>query len=132
MTPHQGDKERYRSLSALGLVASVKFFHAVSGESSVEFRCAEDTNLILIHSNKLNYTKLENGQYAMLTAVSKADAPSIKSSWLQSVTQYLVLQLNGNLMKDHTYHLSTRFTGELADDLGGFYRSEYMENNVKK
>uniref|UniRef100_A0A8D3DIL8 Aminopeptidase n=1 Tax=Scophthalmus maximus TaxID=52904 RepID=A0A8D3DIL8_SCOMX len=103
-----------------------------TGESSVEFRCAEDTNLILIHSNKLNYTKLENGQYAMLTAVSKADAPSIKSSWLQSVTQYLVLQLNGNLMKDHTYHLSTRFTGELADDLGGFYRSEYMENNVKK
>uniref|UniRef100_A0A4W6F536 Aminopeptidase n=1 Tax=Lates calcarifer TaxID=8187 RepID=A0A4W6F536_LATCA len=30
------------------------------------------------------------------------------------------------------YHLYTKFTGELADDLGGFYRSEYMEDGVKK
>uniref|UniRef100_A0A8C2Z1S0 Aminopeptidase n=1 Tax=Cyclopterus lumpus TaxID=8103 RepID=A0A8C2Z1S0_CYCLU len=104
-----------------------------TGESSVEFKCAEETDLILIHSNKLNYTKLENDHLARLTSVNSGDkAPSIKYSWLQGVTQYLVLQLNGKLVKDHRYHLDTEFTGELADDLGGFYRSEYQEDGITK
>ncbi|KAM9754213.1 aminopeptidase N-like isoform 2-T2 [Menidia menidia] len=103
-----------------------------TGESSVRFQCVEDTNLILIHSNRLNYTRLENGHWAMLTAVSGAAAPPVSSSWVQHVTQYLVVQLNGNLVRGQWYHLYTKFTGELADDLGGFYRSEYMEDGVKK
>ncbi|KAL6107437.1 anpep [Pungitius sinensis] len=104
-----------------------------TGESSVEFECTEETDLILIHSNKLNYTKLDNVNMARLTSVnSEVKAPSIKNSWLQNVTQYLVLQLDGKLIKDHKYHLETKFQGELADDLGGFYRSEYMEDGVKK
>lgn len=98
----------------------------------MEFECDEETDLILIHSNKLNYTKLENDRLAMLISLSGDKTPSIKSSWLQSVTQYLVLQLDGKLKKGHKYHLFTKFTGELADDLGGFYRSEYMEDGVKK
>ncbi|XP_034082999.1 aminopeptidase N-like isoform X2 [Gymnodraco acuticeps] len=99
-----------------------------TGETTVEFKCVEDTDLILIHSNKLNYT-----DSASLTSVdSGVKAPSIKSSFLQSETQYLVLQLDGKLVKDHMYQLYTKFTGELADDLGGFYRSEYYEDGVKK
>ncbi|XP_042352305.1 aminopeptidase N-like [Plectropomus leopardus] len=99
-----------------------------TGVSSVEFVCTEETDLILIHSNKLNYTKLENGFLARLTSASGAKVPTIKSSWHQTVTQYLVVQLDGKLMKDQRYHLYTEFTGELADDLGGFYRSEYKED----
>nr|AAC32754.1 aminopeptidase N [Pseudopleuronectes americanus] len=104
-----------------------------TGESTVEFKCTEDTDLILIHSNKLNYTELDNGQWARLSAVnSGVKAPAIKTSRLQPVTQYLVLQLDGKLLKDQWYHLFTDFTGELADDLGGFYRSVYMENGLRK
>ncbi|XP_037623574.1 aminopeptidase N-like [Sebastes umbrosus] len=104
-----------------------------TGNSSVEFECTEETDLILIHSNKLNYTTLENDRFARLTSVNTGvKAPSIKSSWLQDETQYLVLQLDGKLLKDHWYHLYTEFTGELANDLGGFYRSEYLEDGVKK
>ncbi|XP_069580456.1 aminopeptidase N-like [Brachyistius frenatus] len=103
-----------------------------TGTSSVEFVCEEQTNLILIHSNKLNYTKLDNGQLANLVSASGDVAPPIRSSWLQTVTQYLVLELDGQLMKGHTYKLYTDFTGELADDLGGFYRSEYNEGGVRK
>ncbi len=121
------------SLSVTGVRKSqFKLFHAVSGESSVEFECGEETDLILIHSNKLNYTKLDNDHLARLISVSEGKAPSIKYSWLQNVTQYLVLQLDDKLMKGHRYQLYTEFTGELADDLGGFYRSEYMEDGVKK
>ncbi|XP_037538536.1 aminopeptidase Ey [Nematolebias whitei] len=105
-----------------------------TGDSVVEFECVEETDLVLIHSNKLNYTRQDNGELAMLTAAEGAPkAPSIKSSWLQTVTQYLVLQLDGTLVKGQRYHLFTSFTGELADDLGGFYRSEYDdEDGVRK
>lgn len=59
-------------------------------------------------------------------------APSIKSSWLQLETQYLVLQLNGKLSEGQKYQLFTEFSGELADDLAGFYRSEYEEDGIQK
>lgn len=97
----------------------------------MDFECVEDTDLILIHSNKLNYTKFEN-QLARLMSVSSVEAPAIKSSWLQGVTQYLVLELDGTLKKGHKYRLYTEFIGELADDLGGFYRSEYIEDGEKR
>lgn len=92
------------------------------------FQCVEETDLILIHSNKLNYTA-QNGHLALL---SGPEAPTIKTSWLVPVTQYMVIQLNGKLVKNNTYSLHTIFTGELADDLGGFYRSEYIENGQTK
>lgn len=98
----------------------------------MEFECVEATDLILIHSNKLDYETLENKQWAMLTAVNGANAPSITSSWLQKETQYLVLHLDAKLVKGLTYRLFMKFVGELADDLGGFYRSEYIENGVTK
>uniref|UniRef100_A0A669BWU9 Aminopeptidase n=1 Tax=Oreochromis niloticus TaxID=8128 RepID=A0A669BWU9_ORENI len=101
------------------------------GNSVVDFECVEDTDLILIHSNKLNYTKSGN-RLARLMPVSSVEAPAIKSSWFQDVTQYLVLELDGTLKKGHKYRLYTEFIGELADDLGGFYRSEYMEDGKKK
>lgn len=98
----------------------------------MDFECAEETDLILIHSNKLNYTEFDNKILATLTSLTGGQAPPIKSSWLQDVTQYLVIQLDGKLMKGHRYRLYTEFTGELADDLGGFYRSKYLEDGKEK
>lgn len=39
-----------------------------SGRSTVEFECIQETDLILIHSNKLNYTTLDNKHIARLIA----------------------------------------------------------------
>lgn len=100
--------------------------------STVEFECVEETDLIIIHSNKLNYTKQRNNQIATLTSLSDAKSLSVKRSWLEIPTQYLVVQLNSKLVKGQWYTLSAEFTGELADDLGGFYRSEYDDGEGKK
>ncbi|XP_051978901.1 aminopeptidase N-like isoform X2 [Xyrauchen texanus] len=98
-----------------------------TGMSSVVFKCVQETDLILIHSNKLRMTK-----NATLRALESITAPSIDSIWMQTKTQYMVIHLKANLTVGESYELYTEFSGELADDLGGFYRSEYEENGVKK
>ncbi|KAG7468183.1 hypothetical protein MATL_G00140120 [Megalops atlanticus] len=113
------------------LQANEHGMYIFTGRSSVVFTCEKDTDLILIHSNKLNLTTID-GHHARLTGLSRATAPTIKTTWLQVDTQFLVVQLNGRLAAGGSYQLDTEFQGELADDLGGFYRSEYEEDGVKK
>ncbi|XP_068175722.1 aminopeptidase Ey-like isoform X1 [Antennarius striatus] len=102
-----------------------------TGNCTVVFRCVKETNLIIIHSNKLNLTTF-NGFHAKLRGLNGATAPGMNLTWLEVPTQYLVVQLDGLLQADSMYELYTDFVGELADDLGGFYRSEYTEDGVKK
>ncbi|NWI98005.1 AMPN Aminopeptidase, partial [Pitta sordida] len=102
------------------------------GNSSVVFVCVEATDLILIHSNKLNYT-MQGPFHATLQSEDGGSAPSISHTWLEVPTQYLVVQLAAPLQQGQRYRLSSSFTGELADDLAGFYRSEYIdEQGVKQ
>ncbi|KAM9817545.1 aminopeptidase Ey-like [Neosynchiropus ocellatus] len=102
-----------------------------TGNSTVVFRCENETDLILIHSNKLNLTTF-GGHHAVLTGLDGAVAPGVTKTWLEVPTQFLVVQLSGPLQVGSRFELYTEFEGELADDLGGFYRSEYEEGGVKK
>ncbi|NXI24632.1 AMPN Aminopeptidase, partial [Sterrhoptilus dennistouni] len=101
------------------------------GNSSVVFVCEEATDIILIHSNKLNYT-MQGSFHATLQAVDGGTAPAISRTWLETPTQYLVVQLASPLQRGQRYRLSSNFTGELADDLAGFYRSEYTDDSGNK
>ncbi|NXD31046.1 AMPN Aminopeptidase, partial [Spelaeornis formosus] len=101
------------------------------GNSSVVFMCEQATDLILIHSNKLNYT-MQDSFHATLSAEGGGKAPAISRTWLETPTQYLVVQLDSPLQQGQRYRLSSSFTGELADDLAGFYRSEYVDETGKK
>ncbi|NWH84641.1 AMPN Aminopeptidase, partial [Aegithalos caudatus] len=101
------------------------------GNSSVVFMCEAATDLILIHSNKLNYT-MQGSFHATLKAEDGGTAPAISKTWLETPTQYLVVQLNAPLQQGRRYRLSSSFTGELADDLAGFYRSEYTDESGNK
>uniref|UniRef100_A0A671SNZ9 Aminopeptidase n=1 Tax=Sinocyclocheilus anshuiensis TaxID=1608454 RepID=A0A671SNZ9_9TELE len=98
-----------------------------TGLSSVVFRCVEKTNLILIHSNKLNMTK-----HPTLIGLGGKPAPTIESIVMHTKTQYMAIHLKEELTAGESYELYTEFLGELSDDLGGFYRSEYYENGIKK
>lgn len=100
------------------------------GNSTVEFQCKQPTDLILIHSKKLNYTI--QGPFLVSLTGTKVVAPAIDSTWLEHKTEYLVVKLKENLQQNENYQLHASFTGELADDLAGFYRSEYTEGGVPK
>ncbi|XP_056308223.1 aminopeptidase N [Danio aesculapii] len=102
-----------------------------TGKSSVVFNCLQETDIIIIHCNKLNLTS-EDGYLAKLSAFDTAVVPSVKKTWMEETTQYLVIQLNGKLKAGERYLLYTEFVGELADDLAGLYRSEYDEDGEKK
>ncbi|NXQ09309.1 AMPN Aminopeptidase, partial [Vidua macroura] len=101
------------------------------GNSSVVFMCEKATDLILIHSKKLNYT-MQGSFHATLQAEGGGNAPAISRTWLETPTQYLVVQLDAPLQQGQRYRLSSSFTGELADDLAGFYRSEYTDESGNK
>ncbi|NWR24699.1 AMPN Aminopeptidase, partial [Emberiza fucata] len=101
------------------------------GNSSVVFLCKEATDLILIHSKNLNYT-MQGSFHATLQAEDGGNAPAISRTWLETPTQYLVVQLRAPLQQGRRYRLFSSFTGELADDLAGFYRSEYTDDSGKK
>lgn len=105
--------------------------YVFTGNSTVVFRCLKETDLILIHSNKLNLTMLE-GHLAVLGGLDGAPTPSLSRTWLEVPTQYLVVQLSGPLAAGSSYQLYTQFAGELADDLAGFYRSEYTMDGERR
>uniref|UniRef100_A0A8D1G0Y8 Aminopeptidase n=1 Tax=Sus scrofa TaxID=9823 RepID=A0A8D1G0Y8_PIG len=100
------------------------------GKSIVRFICQESTDVIIIHSKKLNYTT--QGHMVVLRGVGDSQVPEIDRTELVELTEYLVVHLKGLLQPGHMYEMESEFQGELADDLAGFYRSEYMEGNVKK
>uniref|UniRef100_A0A8C8ZGF7 Aminopeptidase n=1 Tax=Prolemur simus TaxID=1328070 RepID=A0A8C8ZGF7_PROSS len=101
------------------------------GSSTVRFTCVEATDVIIIHSKQLNYT-LTQGHRVVLRGVGDSQPPGIVSTELVELTEYLVVHLDGSLVENSQYEMDSKFEGELADDLAGFYRSEYTENNVKK
>ncbi|CAN9506819.1 unnamed protein product [Ophioblennius macclurei] len=102
-----------------------------TGHSSVIFKCVKETDLIIIHASKLNFTTTY-GQRAKLTGMGEARVPDIERTWLVERTEYFVVQLSYKLTAGASYMLETGFVGELADDLQGFYRSEYTEDGVKR
>ncbi|KAL0619707.1 Aminopeptidase N [Plecturocebus cupreus] len=105
--------------------------YVFSGSSTVRFTCVVATDVIIIHSKKLNYT-LTEGHRVVLRGVGGSQAPDIERTELVEPTEYLVVHLRSSLVKDSQYELSSTFVGELADDLAGFYRSEYMDGDVRK
>ncbi|KAG2470421.1 AMPN Aminopeptidase, partial [Polypterus senegalus] len=101
------------------------------GSSSVSFRCIKKTNIIVIHSYKLNLVTFD-GFYAKLSGRDVPSQPKIKSTFFTKDTQYLTVELKEDLIPRKIYDLYTEFSGELSDGGSGLYRTEYMEKGVKK
>lgn len=123
--------DSYRVTLRPYLTPNQQGLYIFTGSSTVRFTCKEATNVIIIHSKKLNYTS-QGGHMVALRALGATPAPSIDKTELVERTEYLVVHLQGSLVKDSQYEMDSEFQGELADDLAGFYRSEYMENGNKR
>ncbi|NXY50682.1 AMPN Aminopeptidase, partial [Ceuthmochares aereus] len=120
--------ESYEVILQPFLTPNADNMYIFKGNCSVVFICNEATDLILIHSNKLNYT-MQGAFHAVVQTMDGSRAPPIIRTWLETPTQYLVMQLGTPLVQGQRYRIFSMFTGELADDLAGFYRSEYTDES---
>ncbi|XP_041508649.1 aminopeptidase N [Microtus oregoni] len=123
--------DSYRVTLRPYLTPNPQGLYIFQGNSTVRFTCNVATNVIIIHSKKLNYTQKGN-HLVELRALGGSPAPNIIKTELVERTEYLVVHLNGQLVAGHQYEMDSQFQGELADDLAGFYRSEYEEDGVRK
>ncbi|ELW62808.1 aminopeptidase N [Tupaia chinensis] len=123
--------ESYRVRLRPYLTPNSAGLYVFEGSSTVRFNCTEATDVIIIHSKKLNYT-ITGGHRVVLRGVGGSQPPAIDRTELIEPTEYLVVHLKGSLVKGSQYEMDSQFVGELADDLAGFYRSEYMDGDVKK
>ncbi|KAL6031044.1 hypothetical protein STEG23_030882, partial [Scotinomys teguina] len=123
--------DSYRVTLRPYLTPNKQGLYIFEGNSTVHFTCKEATDVIIIHSKKLNYTQKGN-HLVELRALGGSQAPGIVRTELVERTEYLVVHLQGPLVKGVQYEMESQFQGELADDLAGFYRSEYMEGGNKR
>lgn len=86
----------------------------------------KEMDLILIHSNKLNLTA------ATLSTLHSLPAPAVMHAQTLNKTRYMVFHLSQKLKAGFFYTLHTQFAGELANDLGGYYKSKYYVSQVKQ
>ena len=114
------------------LTPNNKGLYVFTGTSIVRFTCKESTNIVIIHSKRLNYTSHQGHMVALSGVGGFQPQPVIVRTELVELTEYLVVHLQEPLVAGRQYEMKSEFQGELADDLAGFYRSEYMENGVKK
>ncbi|KAM3925883.1 aminopeptidase N-like [Leptodactylus fuscus] len=108
------------------LAKNAEGLYIFHGASKAYFTCKTPTQHVIIHSKKLNYTA-----DPVLTDEG-GNQISADKCFLVEKTNYLVLPLNVQLQAGTKYILHTTFVGELADDLAGFYRSEYVEDGETK
>ena len=93
-----------------------------TGNSTVYFRCVENTKTIVLHSKEQNVTAVK------VTDLDKGKIIKVDNTILYSnESNFLEIGLDSVLVKDGNYSLFTAFEGELLDDLAGFYMSSYKK-----
>uniref|UniRef100_A0A674CML7 Aminopeptidase n=1 Tax=Salmo trutta TaxID=8032 RepID=A0A674CML7_SALTR len=96
-----------------------------TGNSTVYFRCVENTKTIVLHSKEQNVTAVK------VTDLDKEKIIKVDNTILYSnESNFLEIVLDSVLVKDGNYSLFTAFEGELLDDLAGFYMSSYKKGFI--
>lgn len=83
---------------------------------------------ITLHANILDIKTVK----VYLPAAPTDDLYAGMSTTYEQTTHKLTIPVNRNLVTDTTYYIEIEYSGEMRDDMAGFYRSTYMENGVEK
>ncbi|XP_059825588.1 aminopeptidase Q-like isoform X3 [Hypanus sabinus] len=98
------------------------------GQVNLTVTCKEETEIILLHSQELNYSWV---------AIS-ARRPGLRSSltildiWLEVQNQYLVIELNDTLVPGQDYTIQANYSGQLIDGKAGLCIHSYLEWGINK
>ena len=97
------------------------------GYIKIHFQCVNPTKRIVFHSVDLKFKKIE------LTAYDDFGIELVnRSAEDDFVRSFTIVTLNRECQKDMNYSLNINYTGHLADDLSGFYKSSYVDKKGNK
>lgn len=97
-----------------------------TGEVIITLRALEPTKNITIHHRQLNI-----GGISLQSKDSPKKIPV--GDWTyDKTTEFLVVPLPDALEKDQRYFLTVTYSGTLRSDMGGFYRSSYINSKNEK
>ncbi|XP_078070754.1 aminopeptidase Q-like [Mustelus asterias] len=100
----------------------------LTGQVNVTVVCREETEIILIHSLNLNYSRV-----SITAPGSSPDAsPNIEDIWIELENDYLVIELDGKLVPGQEYIIQANYSGHLDEELTGLFISRYSERNMDK
>lgn len=92
----------------------------------------EDTNNITLHAFDMkideDFTNIRLYEY-LVESNKKIEIAEQRND---TERQFYVIKTRNTLRKDEQYVVHLKFTGNLNDDLEGFYRSSYMVGNQKR
>ncbi len=93
-----------------------------NGSVRILVECFEKTDVIILHSKKLNITQ----GATTLMREGGGMVPSFKKEpWLNEMNEVLVIELDSMLDVGSKYYLYIQFAGPLLNDRQGYYWSVY-------
>ncbi|KAK3575959.1 hypothetical protein CHS0354_019277 [Potamilus streckersoni] len=100
-----------------------------TGSVWIHLKCVEDTDKIVLNSNKLNITE---GSVVVGALSQGVNSPTYVNHTEDKFWQFLTVHVNGVLLKGNEYFIQMNFTGPLRIDFAGLYLSSYTENGLKR
>ncbi|KAL3885521.1 hypothetical protein ACJMK2_025573 [Sinanodonta woodiana] len=100
-----------------------------TGFVRIHFKCVEDTDKIVLNSNKLSIT---DGSVIVGALSQGVKSPAYINHTEDKFWQFLTVHVNGVFLKGNEYFIQMVFTGPLRIDFAGLYLSSYTENGLKR
>ncbi|XP_021377931.1 uncharacterized protein LOC110466016 isoform X1 [Mizuhopecten yessoensis] len=95
-----------------------------TGEVSIHVSCVQATNNITLHSHSLT---IDENSIKLNTAGDTA--PNVVKVSYDLERQFLILELDSDLLAGRNYSFGISFSGRLKDDMVGLYYSSYQRAN---
>ena len=95
------------------------------GKVQILLHCFKATNRIIFHLKDLKTKNIR-------VLGDKDREIKVKDMSENKERNLVILKLDEDLKKDSEYHLSMDFNGKLADNMEGFYKSEYKTKDGEK
>lgn len=100
------------------------------GEVTMYFTCVQDTSDLIFHINKIS---VDNSTLSIKSATDSLFTDINAFTWKNDYErQFFVANLQKSFKANNNYTLSMKFTGYLASDNVGFYRSSYLNDQNAK
>ncbi|KAL3885524.1 hypothetical protein ACJMK2_025576 [Sinanodonta woodiana] len=95
-----------------------------NGDVEIDILCNEPSANVTLHANTLNITAVQFNPRLPTTG-----GPGYHSHELDQSRQFLVVRLDGEMVKNERYTLKITYSGPLKNDLTGLYLSSYQRGN---